>query len=585
MEVLVVLARAANRTVTRDELIAACWAGRFVTDDAVARVVAKVRDLGRALDPRPFTLETVPKVGFRLVTASGAGVADAPASGGSGSTSRGLRRLPPRRAARLLAGLGILLAVAAGWAFWRAAPSSGQNGRVEVVLFEPLQPDPALRRFSVALGDAVVRMLATNGVETAQKPVPRDAGGDGTAEFRIAGTVDRDGDRFVANAQIIERRSGSVLWSGRIDRPTGSAVGFHEQAANTIVDTLHCALGHRTASNRPVTTSVFGMLLNVCAVRRGYDPQRFLELARRLSDAAPDLSIAHSLHAFAAANNSRNSNVNATQASALRKEAKRASDRALALDVSNGEAHFALGVAAPDWFTEEQHYLRAAALSPRLSGMASYHAPLLRTVGRLDEAIEATRRTVANDPFSGYQLRGYAFLLGAAGHRAEAEAAMERLALIDPERGRDARIQIAFWWYEPDQVRSQLRALPAGWYTDNLPCYDKYLERLPRARAGEVRGLPDECADLQLDWRLRMLARQGDVDAAYAEFARAPLERGNTLWWLFYPELKAFRQDPRFMPLAKRLGFVDYWLKSGHWPDFCREPDLPYDCKAVARSL
>lgn len=27
------------------------------------------------------------------------------------------------------------------------------------------------------------------------------------------------------------------------------------------------------------------------------------------------------------------------------------------------------------------------------------------------------------------------------------------------------------------------------------------------------------------------------------------------------------------------------WLKSGEWPDFCFEPDLPYNCKAEAAKL
>lgn len=49
--------------------------------------------------------------------------------------------------------------------------------------------------------------------------------------------------------------------------------------------------------------------------------------------------------------------------------------------------------------------------------------------------------------------------------------------------------------------------------------------------------------------------------------------------------MKAFRQDPRFMPLAQRLGLVDYWRQSGRWPDFCSEQDLPYDCRAAAESL
>jgi len=37
--------------------------------------------------------------------------------------------------------------------------------------------------------------------------------------------------------------------------------------------------------------------------------------------------------------------------------------------------------------------------------------------------------------------------------------------------------------------------------------------------------------------------------------------------------------------LAQRLGLVDYWRSTGHWPDFCAEPGLPYDCKAVAAKL
>src|SRR5436190_13612196 len=63
MEVLVLLARNAGRTVTRDELIDACWGGRFVSENAVNRVLAQVRALTRLADPPPFVLETLPKLG------------------------------------------------------------------------------------------------------------------------------------------------------------------------------------------------------------------------------------------------------------------------------------------------------------------------------------------------------------------------------------------------------------------------------------------------------------------------------------------------------------------------------------------
>jgi hypothetical protein len=54
---------------------------------------------------------------------------------------------------------------------------------------------------------------------------------------------------------------------------------------------------------------------------------------------------------------------------------------------------------------------------------------------------------------------------------------------------------------------------------------------------------------------------------------------------IFRPALRKFRHDPRFMIVAKRVGLLDYWTKSGKWPDFCFDPDQPYDCKAEAAKL
>ena len=67
MEVLLVLVGAKGATVSRDQLIDACWGGRIVSDDAVNRAVAQVRALARDVVPPPFMLETIPKVGFRLL--------------------------------------------------------------------------------------------------------------------------------------------------------------------------------------------------------------------------------------------------------------------------------------------------------------------------------------------------------------------------------------------------------------------------------------------------------------------------------------------------------------------------------------
>jgi hypothetical protein len=52
--------------------------------------------------------------------------------------------------------------------------------------------------------------------------------------------------------------------------------------------------------------------------------------------------------------------------------------------------------------------------------------------------------------------------------------------------------------------------------------------------------------------------------------------------FLFVPVTEQMRHDARFMPLARHIGLVDYWRETGHWPNFCSETDLPYDCRAEA---
>jgi DNA-binding winged helix-turn-helix (wHTH) protein/tetratricopeptide (TPR) repeat protein len=65
MQVLVTLARARGAILSRDDLIAACWDGRAVSDDAINRVLSRLRALARKFEA--FQIETVVKVGYRLV--------------------------------------------------------------------------------------------------------------------------------------------------------------------------------------------------------------------------------------------------------------------------------------------------------------------------------------------------------------------------------------------------------------------------------------------------------------------------------------------------------------------------------------
>lgn len=67
MQVLLALVSADGATLSRDDLITACWEGRIVSDDAVNRVMSRLRRIFADLAGEAVMLETVAKVGYRLV--------------------------------------------------------------------------------------------------------------------------------------------------------------------------------------------------------------------------------------------------------------------------------------------------------------------------------------------------------------------------------------------------------------------------------------------------------------------------------------------------------------------------------------
>ena len=101
---------------------------------------------------------------------------------------------------------------------------------------------------------------------------------------------------------------------------------------------------------------------------------------------------------------------------------------------------------------------------------------------------------------------------------------------------------------------------------------------------------------LTLSLCMTTLADLGDLDGAFA-IARtlyppllAPGADEDRLWldhpsgfpigMLSAPAGKSMRADPRFLPLAKSLGLLDYW-RGGRMPDFCTKAHEP-ECRRIA---
>lgn len=67
MKVLLALAEHPNHVVTKEDLIAAVWPGTFVSDDVLTRCISVLRRVTQDDATQPHFIQTVPKVGYRLL--------------------------------------------------------------------------------------------------------------------------------------------------------------------------------------------------------------------------------------------------------------------------------------------------------------------------------------------------------------------------------------------------------------------------------------------------------------------------------------------------------------------------------------
>ncbi len=93
------------------------------------------------------------------------------------------------------------------------------------------------------------------------------------------------------------------------------------------------------------------------------------------------------------------------------------------------------------------------------------------------------------------------------------------------------------------------------------------------------------CANEMEDYFSRMLAALGDTNGALESIGAKRLDWHGATIAFFYPEMKRVRHDRRFMSTIANSGLVEFWAKSGQWPDFCSDKDIPYSCKEAAAEV
>ena len=190
MQVLVALASAAGETLSRDDLIAACWGGRAVTDDALNRVMSRLRALSRSFGG--FRVETITKVGYRLVADGGAARAV--------PFSEGWRW---NRRSAILGGAALAGCGGAAWLLSRGEPGPPSNPEVERLISE------ARAATREGMPDDMARAAALFRLATEKAPDSSEAWGGlaGIYRFQWEFSPPEEAPAMAARAKSAARRA------------------------------------------------------------------------------------------------------------------------------------------------------------------------------------------------------------------------------------------------------------------------------------------------------------------------------------------------------------------------------------------
>ena len=261
MEVLVALHRANGAVMSRADLGAACWRGTVVGEDALQRVIQRLRKV--AAECGAFQIETITKLGYRLSWAEaehGASRGDVPS----------LALLP-----------------------FDDRSASGDDDSFALGLVDDIID---------ALSEGVnVRVLAGSATARLRAFPPTDLAAEGRklgVRYFLGGNFRRIGERLLLTAHLIEAASEAIVWTQKFERPVGELAALETELVSELAAWLGATifkLEMDRALRKPDNLTAWECTVRALAAIREYGVEpltRSIAEAQRAVDIAPDYGLA-----------------------------------------------------------------------------------------------------------------------------------------------------------------------------------------------------------------------------------------------------------------------------------------------------
>lgn len=628
MAVLLMLSARPGEVITRQEFIDSIWATEFSGDESLTRAVSQLRkilDDGRG---KNTYIVTVPKTGYRLTSKQD--------SASPGGTKR--RRLGA--GAFLVALLAVLIAAWVYYEFQHTAddtlvpPADKARVMLAVLPFdiqggtaedEPLAFGVADEILSALSRNPSIAVIAGNSSFQFQGDRKKDLATLGqqlNVNYVIDGSLRRSPRGLRVGVHLIDTGSGLVEWSDVVTRPEDEIYTIPDEVAAAV----QAALGKepvarfpRRAAPDPAAYEAYLYAKFLLRLPFGENLAIAMDQLERAVALDPGLSEAWATLAITRVRLFSEGPDRPAPGAAVWSEqlqaAQREAENALAVDPESVEA--ALALILIDYRKQTDSLVETDSRLQSLLAKAPDHPKLnfrtgtfMGAVGRFDEAVHYLGRALALDPLAVLNTALYADSLVCSGRTDEALA-------IGKALGGDESFQRTYTGLIMNLLAGNFPAARGGF--TNLGPNDVFIaqgvvtvpslkvdslntQRLSRlvvrvidvAEGGDASTDPTLASDLIKAaneglithfYVAQLLAASGLVDEGL-DLAMQRLAEGDTLvresGILLRPAFQQARQDPRIFALFEETGQLDYWLQTDSWPDFCNDPDLPYNCREAA---
>jgi DNA-binding winged helix-turn-helix (wHTH) protein/Tfp pilus assembly protein PilF len=421
-QILMMLAEAGGRLIPRETLRATLWPNVVVEERTLIVHMSTLRKV-LAADRSTDYIETVTGAGYRLAVPVRVVASAEPPASSTPSPARSLAVRPfsmgdPGEADRYL-GVGMADALA-----------------------EALSRVPGLIAYPVGALEALTE------------------GQDGITAGRalglghvLDGAVRLQDDRIHVSARLIDVASGLTQWSERFEQPRANAATLQGAIAQRVADSLaHLSAAERDGlqSYRPRSTEAFFLQMRGRAHLRPFMRLPVLQALTLFEQALaldPDYAMAHAGLASTYLLLASTAMLRPLPVDEAMPLARRAAERALALDEGLAEAWAALGRVKMeydwDWDGAEADLAHAVALnSSSVEALATF-GQLLSALGRHDDAIQHMEEARRLDPRNVETLQHLGVVYWMAGEAERALAAVrDSLAIVDSPRAHYGRMMI-----------------------------------------------------------------------------------------------------------------------------------------------